>query len=73
MADWGRINQPPVLVLSKHSRAYGLFGGQMNPKCDLDRAIEKDKDRRELPLVDKVAQLLVDIQTGLPEGQEAGS
>ena len=47
----------------------GLFGGQMNPKCDLCRAVEKDKDRRELPLVDKVAQLLVDIQTGLPEGQ----
>lgn len=33
------------------------------------RWVVKDKDRRELPLVDKVAQLLIDIQTGLPEGQ----
>jgi integrase len=27
------------------------------------------KDRREVPLVDEVAQLLIDIQTELPEGQ----
>ena len=29
----------------------------------------KDKDVRELPLVDKTAQLLIDIQAELPEGQ----
>ena len=29
----------------------------------------KDKDVRELPLVDKAAQLLIDIQAELPEGQ----
>jgi len=33
------------------------------------RWVVKDKDRRELPLVDKVAQFLIDIQTELPEGQ----
>jgi integrase len=33
------------------------------------RWVVKDKDRRELPLIDKAAQLLIDIQTGLPEGQ----
>ena len=33
------------------------------------RWVVKDKDRREVPLVDEVAQLLIDIQTELPEGQ----
>lgn len=33
------------------------------------RWVVKDKDRRELPLIDEVAQLLVDIQAELPEGQ----
>ena len=33
------------------------------------RWVVKDKDRRELPLVDQAAQLLIDIQTELPEGQ----
>ncbi len=30
----------------------------------------KDNDRRELPLVDRVAQLLIDIQTELLEDQQ---
>ena len=33
------------------------------------RWVVKDKDRREVPLIDKVAQLLIGIQTELPEGQ----
>jgi len=33
------------------------------------RWVVKDKDRRELPLVGKMAQMLIDIQTELPEGQ----
>ena len=33
------------------------------------RWVVKDKDRREVPLVEEVAQLLIDIQTELPEGQ----
>jgi len=33
------------------------------------RWVVKDKDRREVPLVEWVAQLLIDIQTELPEGQ----
>lgn len=33
------------------------------------RWVVKDKDIRELPLVDKAAQLLIDIQTELPECQ----
>jgi len=44
----------------------------VQPKEDTNytwRWVVKDKDRRELPLVDKVAQLLIDIQTELPEGQ----
>ena len=33
------------------------------------RWVVKDKDRRELPLVDEVTQLLIDIQAEFPEGQ----
>jgi integrase len=33
------------------------------------RWVVKDKDRREVPRVGEVAQLLIDIQTELPEGQ----
>ncbi len=33
------------------------------------RWVVKDKDRRELPLTDEAAQMLVDIQTELPHGQ----
>ena len=33
------------------------------------RWVVKDKDRRELPLVDVAVQLLINIQMGLPEGQ----
>ena len=49
-------------------------GGKVfaQPKEDTQytwRWVVKDKDRRELPLVDEVAQLLIDIQTELPEGQ----
>jgi integrase len=44
----------------------------VQPKEDTQhtwRWIVKDKDRREVPLVNRVAQLLIDIQTELPEGQ----
>ena len=44
----------------------------VQPKEDAEytwRWVVKDKDRRELPLVDEAAQLLIDIQTELPEGQ----
>ena len=33
------------------------------------RWVVKNKDRRELPLIDNLAQLLVDLHVGLPEGQ----
>jgi len=33
------------------------------------RWVVKDKDRREVPLTEEAAQLLIDIQTELPEGQ----
>ncbi len=33
------------------------------------RWVVKDKDRREVPLTEEDAQLLIDIQTELPEGQ----
>lgn len=44
----------------------------VQPKPDTDstwRWVVKDKERRELPLIDSLAQLLADIITRLPEGQ----
>ena len=44
----------------------------VQPKPDTDstwRWVVKDKERRELPLIESVAQLLADIIAGLPEGQ----
>ena len=44
----------------------------VQPKPDTKstwRWVVKDKERRELPLIESVAQLLADIITGLPEGQ----
>ena len=44
----------------------------VQPKPDTDstwRWVVKDKERRELPLIDSLAQLLADIIAGLPEGQ----
>jgi integrase len=44
----------------------------VQPKDDTKytwRWVVKDKDRRELPLVNQAAQLLIDIQSELPEGQ----
>jgi len=44
----------------------------VQPKPDTDstwRWVVKDKERRELPLIESVAQLLADITAGLQEGQ----
>ena len=72
LAKTAGLRRGEILNLTLNDADFAKGKVIVQPKEDTKytwRWVVKDKDRRELPLVDEVAQLLIDIQTVLPEGQ----
>jgi integrase len=72
LAKTAGLRKGEVLNLTLNDVDFAKGKVIVQPKDDTKytwRWVVKDKDRRELPLVNQVAQLLIDIQTELPEGQ----
>jgi len=72
LAKTAGLRRGEVLNLTVNDVDFAKGRIMVQPKEDTKhtwRWVVKDKDRREVPLVDKAAQMLIDIQTELPEGQ----
>jgi len=72
LAKTAGLRRGEILNLTVNDVDFAKGRIAVQPKEDTKhtwRWVVKDKDRREVPLVDKAAQLLIDIQAELPEGQ----
>jgi integrase len=72
LAKTAGLRRGEILNLTVNDVDFAKGRIAVQPKEDTKhtwRWVVKDKDRREVPLVDKAAQMLIDIQTELPEGQ----
>jgi integrase len=72
LAKTAGLRRGEILNLTLNDVDFAKGRVVVQPKEDTKytwRWVVKDKDIRELPLVDKAAELLIDIQTELPDGQ----